>query len=143
MDRGLGWVTPRGPFQPLPFCDSVIPTDLSSLTRCSLGSLGSARGDAVPLPVPKGCACCWLPSWLLSWSCGPAPSPLTQPRVSGCVSSRDPRWADASPPSEGAPRVQRGSAAQTRLLFRAAQSCQAWLSSQKAALVGEHKQLLS
>lgn len=39
------------------------------------------------------------------------------------------------PPFEGAPLVQRGCAAQMRLLFPAAESCQPWLPAQKAALL--------
>lgn len=58
-----------------------------------------------------------------------------KPRASVCISFSDPQQADALPPFEGAPLVQRGSVAQTHLLFPAAESCQAWLSSQKAVLV--------
>lgn len=62
-------------------------------------------------------------------------SPLARPRASVCVSVSDPQQADALPPSEGAPLVRRGHAAQMGLLFPAAESCQAWLPSQKAALL--------
>lgn len=62
-------------------------------------------------------------------------APLARPRASVCVPVSDPQQAAALPPSEGAPLVRRGCAAQTGLLFPAAESCQAWLPSQKAALL--------
>lgn len=96
----------------------------------------------------RGCcvsACAQEPGLLLaastnkalasSHSCGLSHSPLTKPRASVCISVPHPQQADALPPFEGAPLVQRGSVAQTRPLFPAAESCQPWLSSQKAALV--------
>ena len=33
---GLDWVTHRGPFQPLPFCDSVIHVDVVPVGSCAL-----------------------------------------------------------------------------------------------------------
>lgn len=87
--------------------------------------------------LAAGCTACFPRTrrLLLSWSCGLSHSPLTKPGASVCISVSDPQQADALPPFEGAPLVQRGSVTQTRLLFPAAESCQAWLSSQKAALV--------
>ena len=57
MGRGLGWVTHRGPFQPLLFCDSVIRTltfesqrlHYQSGARPQQGSDGSGD-DAGPVP---------------------------------------------------------------------------------------------
>jgi len=35
LGRGLGWVTPRGPFPPLPFCDSVILQGWKCPSHCA------------------------------------------------------------------------------------------------------------
>lgn len=64
-------------------------------------------------------------------------SPLPEPMASVCLSAGDAGQAAASsPPSEGAPLLQRALVAQTPPLFPAAESCQPWLPSQKAAQVG-------
>lgn len=107
----------------------------------ALGALGVCVCVWGMLCVCPCLACCWLRSSLpsrrrlllapvvflaLLW--------LSPGHLSAFLFSA-PRPADALPPFEGAPLVRRGSVAQTRLLFPAAESCQPWLPSQKAAPV--------
>ena len=53
MGRGLGWVTPRGPFQPLPCWDSVKPKDQHEPAACPRHTAFSPCRPPGPLPAPS------------------------------------------------------------------------------------------
>lgn len=97
-------------------CAALVAQGMPS--SCARGAAGALNKRLFAFPSPSSRLAPSLPSH------GPV-----------CVPVSDPQQAAALPPSEGAPLVRRGCAAQTGLLFPAAESCQAWLPSQKAALL--------
>jgi len=62
----LGWVTHRGPCQPLLFCDSVILWWDEAIT-----ALASTRHQEHP--VPSSSLCCWHPQGSVNRSLRPHP----------------------------------------------------------------------